>query len=207
MTNDHDLDDHSVLRRAHDELSAVVAAVADGERHLISPCAPWTVDDVIQHVVGGAIMAVALLGNADGRTAIAIRETWTRGTAGVPPLQFALALERAAFDVTARGAPVDHPAVPMDAADLLGQRIVEYAVHTWDIRRAVDDPTPLDAALARRAWQLAAPLAPVAAELGVFGAGPSGDLPPDAGDEARLVDVTGRRSHAAHGDATEAGVR
>jgi hypothetical protein len=62
---------------------------------------------------------------------------------------------------------------------------------------------PLDAEIGHRAWQLAAPLAPIAAKLTVFGNGPSGLLTDDADDEARLVDVTGRRSPAPHANTIE----
>lgn len=203
MTNQDPISDVSILRRAHDEFTCVVAALADDERLLPSPCPSWTVDDVIHHVTGGAVMAAALLGGADGSAALAIRTTWTEGGLSTRGLLAALALERAAFDVVAPNEEVDHPVVPMSATELLGQRIIEYAVHTWDIRKAIDDPTPLDAVLARRAWQLAAPLAPIAAQLTVFGDGPSGLLTDDADDEARLVDVAGRRSPALHADSLE----
>lgn len=194
MTIEHWNTDQTILRRAHDELIGIVDTVTDDARHLPSPCPPWTVDDVIDHLIGGATMTIALLGGSDGNTAVLVRDAWTGGSATPPGHRAACALERTAFEHAAPDDAVDHPLVAMTAAELLGLRIIEYAVHMWDIRRSMGDLTPLDATLAGRAWELAAPLAAVAADLGAFGDGPSGQLPVDASDEARLVDVTGRRS-------------
>jgi uncharacterized protein (TIGR03086 family) len=207
MTHQKDNSDQAILRRAHDELTCVVAALTDEERHLPSPCPAWSVDDVIHHLAAGAIMAVALLGGADSTAALAIRMTWIEGGFTLQRLRTALALERTAFDVAAPTDQVDHPVFPMSAVDLLGQRIIEYAVHIGDIRRPIDDHTPLDAVLAGRAWQLAAPLAPIAAQLGVFGDGPSGLLADDADHETLLADVTGRRSPASTSDTSDAVTR
>jgi uncharacterized protein (TIGR03086 family) len=226
MTPQH-RSDQTILHRAHNEFVRVASTMTDEQRQRPTPCADWTGDDVIRHVVAGAVMTAALLGGTDGRSSIQIRETWTNGRAVTSRFLTAIALERAAFQIVEPQEAVDHPAFAMSANDLLGQRIIEYAVHTWDLRQAIGDPTPLDAEIAQRAWQLAEPLAPIAAHLGVFGDGPSGLLPHDAHDaldgleatdltaddttsphrtatsphitdEDRLVDLTGRRVASQH---------
>lgn len=193
MTDEHPSADRDVLLLAHDRLTTLLTALSDADHHLPTPCMPWTVAEVVDHVAGGAVMAAALLGGAAAAEALTIRNAWSQDRLALERVSVALAVERAAFGVVDPSRVIDHPVVPMTAAALLGQRIIEYAVHTWDVRQAIGDRSPSDPVLARRAWQLAAPLAPYAAGLGMFGAGPSGRLPDDADDEARLLDVTGRR--------------
>jgi hypothetical protein len=42
-------------------------------------------------------------------------------------------------------------------------------------------------------WEAVSPLGDSISETGVFGAGPSGDVPDDAPLHVRLLDLTGRR--------------
>jgi uncharacterized protein (TIGR03086 family) len=185
----------TMLAQAHDEFTHVTSALSEAQLLLPSPCEGWTVNDVVTHIVGGAVMTNALLAGVDGKSALSIREVWSspRGTS-LQRFLLVIALERTAFKRTEPSEPVDHPSFPMTTADLLNQRIIEYVVHTWDIRRAISDHTPTDEALAAHAWEIAAPLAPIAHQLGVFGAGPSGRLGSDVTDETRLLDLTGRRT-------------
>ncbi|MFN8024742.1 MAG: TIGR03086 family metal-binding protein [Acidimicrobiales bacterium] len=196
MIDDHPSDhpdDRTLLDLAHTRFATSVTSLADGDTTRPTGCPPWTVADLIDHVGGGAVMAAALIGGGAAAEARDVRATWTRRPLTAERLRVALALEAAAFDAADPAAVVDHPVMPMTAADLLGQRLIEYVVHDWDLRQACGDHAPVDEVLVRRAWQLAAPLAPFAADLGVFGAGPSPDLPADADDLARLLDLTGRR--------------
>ncbi|MEA3021062.1 MAG: hypothetical protein QOI47_2586, partial [Actinomycetota bacterium] len=42
-------------------------------------------------------------------------------------------------------------------------------------------------------WEALQPMAPMIGQVGVFGTGPSGDVPDDAPLQQRLLDLTGRR--------------
>jgi uncharacterized protein (TIGR03086 family) len=80
------------------------------------------------------------------------------------------------------------------AAQLLGFRVADYTLHTWDLARAIGADEQLDDDLVQELWQVMAPMTPVLGESGQFGTGPSTDLDPDAPLQTRLLDLSGRRA-------------
>ncbi len=157
-----------------------------------SVCDGWTVRDLVFHVVGGCHMAVALLAGADREGALAARDVPVTGDPATA-VGAALVAQAAAFAASgAAGRVVHHPALDMTGAQLLDQRIVELTVHGWDVARSLGGDASIDERLAEAAWAMMEPLAPLAAAIGVYGAGPSGTLSEDASAEVRLLDVTGR---------------
>jgi len=88
---------------------------------------------------------------------------------------------------------VHHPAGDVSGAQLLSFRIGDLALHAWDLARAIGADETLDPELVALVWEGMQPLAPVIAQLGIFGAGPSGDLDDDAPLQHRLLDLSGRR--------------
>jgi hypothetical protein len=76
---------------------------------------------------------------------------------------------------------------------LLGFRTADYALHAWDLARAIGGDEQLDDALVEELWLVMSPMAPMIGGSGQFGTGPSGDLDADAPLQARLLDLSGRR--------------
>ena len=154
----------------------------------------WTVRDLIDHVIGGNRMAVVLLAGGSSEEAIA-----------------AFALSRddtdlaAAYEDTARkqaeafAAPgaldgiVHHPMGDMPAAQLIDFRIMDLAVHAWDLARATGGDESLDETTVQHIWDQLQPIAPIMGHIGVFGEGASGTVPEDAPLQLRMLDLSGRR--------------
>lgn len=121
------------LDAAHAALhGAVVAALTDGWTNP-SPCEGWTVRDVAQHVVGGAVRYRLLL---EGFGEEAIAPTRAQDQLGDDPAG-SDAAKSAALMAVARSADltalVQHPAGVRSGRELLNLRVVECVVHAWDI--------------------------------------------------------------------------
>ena len=82
----------------------------------------------------------------------------------------------------------------MPAEQLLGLRIGDLLIHRWDLARAIGADEQLSPDAVQRVWDDTAPMAPIIAQLGVFGDGPSGTVPDDAPLSERLLDLMGRRA-------------
>jgi len=142
----------SAVRASHDRLSAIVAGLdADGLRKQ-SYAKEWTIADVLSHLGSGAeIFSLAIEAGVTGAeppTIDAFQPIWDTWNARTPEEQAAQCIaanealvsrveslteaEREAFTVVMFGR------MTMNLAGVLGMRLSEHAVHTWDIAVAVD---------------------------------------------------------------------
>ena len=183
------------LALARSEFARRLRLVTDGDWQRPTPCDDWTVRDLVVHVVGGDRMSAALLRGASREEATAIRKTIDLGDNAVAAFdaeadQVAAAFaEPGAFERT-----IPHPSgMDMPGARLLGFRIGDYALHGWDLARAIGADEKLDDDLVQELWNALSPMAPMIGNSGVFGAGPTGQLDDDAPLQERLLDLTGRR--------------
>jgi len=152
------------VRASHDRLSGIVAGLdADGLRTQ-SYAKEWTIADVLSHLGSGAeIFLLSLHAGVTGAeppTQADFQPIWATWNARSPEEQAAQCLaanetlvsrvesltaaEREAFSVVMFGA------MTMDLAGLLGLRLSEHAIHTWDVA-VVGDP---DALVAQDAVEL-----------------------------------------------------
>ena len=76
---------------------------------------------------------------------------------------------------------------------VLGFRIGDLTLHAWDLATAVGGTEELPEALVEKVWADLEPLSDNIATIGIFGDGPSGDVPEDAPLQTRLLDLVGRR--------------
>ena len=81
----------------------------------------------------------------------------------------------------------------MPARQLLGFRLTEYALHGWDLARAVGVDDRIDPEVLAALLEVLEPMAGMMAASGMFGSGPSPDLPADAELQHRVLDLSGRR--------------
>jgi uncharacterized protein (TIGR03086 family) len=86
-----------------------------------------------------------------------------------------------------------HPAGDMPGAQLIQFRVSDLLVHRWDLAQAIGVDDTLDPTLVQEVWDGLAPMIPMMATTGVFGAGPSGSVADDASAQVRLLDAMGRR--------------
>lgn len=149
------------VRASHDRLAGIVAGLdADGLRAQ-SYDTEWSVADVLSHLGSGAeifspTLAAGLAGG-ESPTLDDCKPIWDAWNARSPEDQAAQSIaanealvarvesltpeQRAAFHVTLFGR------MPMDLAGVLGMRLSEHAVHTWDVAVVRDPATavPQDA--------------------------------------------------------------
>ena len=160
-----------------------------------TPCTEWTVRDLALHVIGGNHMSVALLDGATAEAAIAaIREA----TAGVSDVRAAfdesVAAQRAAFHRPgALDGTVHHVVGDIPARMLLGFRVADMLIHSWDLARGLGVDDTLDPEVLEVVWGFSRPMAEGMRASGRFGEGASGTLPDDAPLQQRVLDVHGRR--------------
>ncbi len=182
------------LATSQAEIRRRVAAIAPGQWALVTPCAGWTVTDLVVHLIEGSHMTVLLLGGSsadESRAAFGVEH----GTDLPAELDAAMAEEFAAFgEPDAFEKIVHHPAAgDVPGATLFGFRTGDYLLHSWDVARSTGGDERLDPDLVVTTWNAMQPMAPFIGQIGVFGTGPSGDVAEDSPLQQRLLDFTGRR--------------
>lgn len=99
-----------------------------------SICPDWTVRDLANHVIGGADRYALLIGGADEE---ALAPTRTRDYAGDDPVavldRYAGVLRATFSQPGALERTAAHRAGDVTGSELLGMRVIEQALHAWDI--------------------------------------------------------------------------
>ena len=182
-----------LLDRSSGEFAKRLRAVTDEHRALPTPCADFTVRDLVAHVVGGNRMSTVLLAGGSRDDALAVFRTDVLGSNWVEAYNGSY---RTMYDAFQRpgtmNRTVHHPAFDMPASQLFEFRTVEYAVHGWDLARAIHADDTLNAELVTALWQQLEPMAETLRSSGVFGTGSTGTMPASAPLQARVLDLTGR---------------
>ena len=149
---------------------------------------------LVDHVIGGNRMATAILVGGTREDGLAQFARSAADADRVIAFEDSRAEMAAAF--AAEGAMdriVAHPAMEMPGSQLLGFRIGEYALHGWDLARAIGADDTIDPDVVEALWGILDPMAGMMAASGMFGEGPSGSLPDDAPLQVRVLDLSGRR--------------
>jgi uncharacterized protein (TIGR03083 family) len=147
----------AVLRRCHDELAARVRGLGEAGLTRQSYCAGWPVAQVLSHLGSGAEIALAQFQAARASATPPgpgdFRAVWARWDA-LPPRQQAAAFAEsvprlhdaieALDDAERRGLrPYSH-AGPVDLPAFLAFRLIEQALHAWDVHVAFEPATAVD---------------------------------------------------------------
>ena len=182
------------LTSAQDEIRRRVAAVTAAQWGLPTPCADWSVRDLVVHLVEGARMAQRLLEGASADEARAVFGADHGDDLG-GELDVALRGELDAFGGPKAFEMIVHHPGPGDipGAAMYRFRIGDYLLHSWDLARATGGDEALPEDLVALTWDGLQPMVPVIGEIGIFGTGPSGTMAEDAPLHLRLLDLTGRR--------------
>lgn len=165
-----------------------------------TPCAQWTVRDLVNHMTRGNLNYLLLLRGGSGEEFLRLREA---DALGADPVA---AFGRSAAEFLARcdepGAldrVADYPLGQAPGRQLVSIRLTDSVVHTWDLARAAGLDERLDPDLV--AWVLGSLAStyrgiaesPVAAETTHrFFATPHADGPATASAQDRLLHLMGR---------------
>jgi uncharacterized protein (TIGR03086 family) len=158
-----------------------------------TPCSDWTVGELVDHVIDENLWVPPLLGGHSIETAGQIVEGAKTSSAGDRPAQWetaSIGASRAWGEPGALERAVMLSRGPTPATVYLDELVMDLTVHAWDLGTAIGlhDALPDDqiarATATLQAWgDLEA--------TGVFAAPIA--VPDDAGAEARLVAMSGRR--------------
>ena len=188
------MDNIAALPIAAAHFEAVTALVTSGDLAKPTPCGDWTVQQLLDHVVGGNAMAAALIGGATREDAIALLTTAVAGNNPLAAVQDSMRAQAAAFaDPAALELTVQHPAMDMPGSQLLGFRVGDLLVHSWDLARAIGADETLDPEVVAVVATNIEPMRPFIGQVGMFGEGPSETLADNADAQTALLDLMGRR--------------
>jgi uncharacterized protein (TIGR03083 family) len=164
----------AALRRCHDELAARVRGLGEADLTRQSYCTDWSVAQVLSHLGSGAEIALAQLQAARAGTtplgADDFRAVWARWDARPAQQQAAAFVEAVPRLHDAVGAlddaerhelrPFFHTG-PVGLPAFLAFRLVEQALHAWDVHVAFEPARAVDA----EAVELLVELLPLGAGL------------------------------------------
>jgi uncharacterized protein (TIGR03086 family) len=175
-----------LYRCATDRAVAVVEAVRPEQLNLPTPCSDWTVQDLLDHLGGGAEYL---------RAAAA-------GRAPVPPAEMSAtdyrrAVDQVLDDITAPGVLDRMCLSPLGfdwtVRDAVAGTFMDVLVHTWDLAHATGQDTSLEPTLVDACMAMFVPRMPeIGREAGIIG--PAVDVGPDADPQAQLLGALGRRA-------------
>ena len=150
----------SVLRASHGNLAGAVAALGPDRATDQSYCRDWSVAQVLSHLGSGAEISLltlrAAIGEGEPAGPDAFPPIWDRWNAKAPADQIAdgLASDEEHISTLEQltgdqldGIKVSLFGMDLDAVGLIGLRLGEHAVHTWDVA-VIADPAaqvPADA--------------------------------------------------------------
>jgi uncharacterized protein (TIGR03086 family) len=148
MSSQDDVLDH--LSRALDQTEAIVSRIRPDQTALPTPCSPWDVKALVDHVVR----------DIQRFTVRASRGAWESHEEGVTGEDWTGSYREAARSLLEawrrEGALDGSVALPfgeVQARWLVGQAIADVVVHGWDLAKATGQPTDLDPELGRFALE------------------------------------------------------
>lgn len=175
-----------LFRRATEQAAVVMAGVATEQLSSATPCTAWSVQDLVDHMVGSTEYLLASLAGRDP----------------VPPSGVGVGDYRAGVDAVLDGlsAPgvLDRTCLsPLGFEWTVGQAVagtfMDNLVHTWDLATATGQDATLDADLVAACTAMFFPTMP---EMGRAGGliGPAVEVPADAPAQVVFLAALGRRA-------------
>ncbi|MDQ1518265.1 MAG: hypothetical protein QOE80_4095 [Actinomycetota bacterium] len=179
-----------MYHRSVEEFGRRMTAIGEGDWDGPTPCAEWTVRDLVRHIVYEELWAPPLL---EGQTIADVGDRYEGDILGADPQvawkeAAAAALAVASPDVLGRTVHLSFGDVPGE--EYLGQLAADHVIHAWDLARGTGGDDRLDPDLVQHVYDVMAPQIEPARAAGVFG--PAVEVPPDADLQSKLLALTGR---------------
>jgi uncharacterized protein (TIGR03086 family) len=191
MTSATEFDIAAYHRAALDATREVVAGITDDQWTLPTPCDDWDVRALLNHVVAGNWWASRL---AAGATIEEVGTEYDGDLLEPSPLgeyhESAIAAARAFEAPGALDAPCAVSYGPVPGSVYAGHRLLDVAVHGWDLAVATGRPSPLTPDLVDACWKVLEPQLDLLRASGMFGA--EQPIPADADPADRLLLSLGR---------------
>jgi len=179
--------------RALQATGAIVDRIAPGQLSLATPCDGWSVRELLNHVVGGNYWAAEL---ATGKTIADVGDRLDGDTLGTDPqaaYRTSAADAAAAFNAPgAMDAPCAVSYGPVPGSVYCGHRILDVAIHGWDLASATGQDTTIDPELVDAIAAIVAPQIDMLSGSGMFGT--TVGIAADADAQTRLLALLGRTS-------------
>lgn len=173
------------------EFDSRLRQVRPGQWDRPTPCAEWSVHDLVNHLVREQLWAPELLA---GCTVDQVGDRFDGDQLGDDPLHsWVLAAGAAREAWIAPGAldkPVQLSAGETPAEEYGWQMTTDLAVHAWDLARALGVDERIDPGLAEAVLAYVEPNADEWTASGLFA--PPVPVPPDADAQTRLLALLGR---------------
>ncbi|MEU6996410.1 TIGR03086 family metal-binding protein [Streptomyces sp. NPDC046465] len=173
--------------------AARVHAVRADQWDAPTPCADWTVRDLVDHLTTEQLWVPALV--RDGATVESVGDAFDGDVLGPDPVESwdtAATAARAAFEEPgALERTVNLSFGPTDATFYCGQMTTDLVVHAWDLSRAIGADETLPDALVAFALGEVSPYAAELEKSGLFA--PAVEPPADADEQTKLLNLLGRR--------------
>ena len=175
-----------LFERATRHADAVISRVTSAQLSHPTPCSEWTVQDLIDHMVGGPAYLLSALGGQQptphsgatvaeyrahvARALVAVREPGALSRTCQSPLSFEWSIEQA-----------------------VAGTFMDQLIHTWDLATATGQDATLDPDLVAACTAMFLPVMP---EMGRAGGlvGPAVDVPDDASAQEKLLAAMGRHA-------------
>jgi uncharacterized protein (TIGR03086 family) len=188
------VDSYEAMEGAQAEFERRLQAVTKAQWDLPTPCDEWSVYDLVNHVVVGARAYARMLEGCTREESIAIFASNVIDDDPFGSFQrHALEVNQAFRQPGSLERVCHHPYRDFPAADLIGIRMADDLIHTWDLAHAVGGDEHLDDDLVREAWRIVEPILPALPATGDFAA-PSGEVDDSISLQARLLNAVGRRA-------------
>ncbi len=187
----NNVDDIQALDLATREFGDRLGLVEPAQWKNTTPCTDWDVRHLVAHVVGGNRFAALVLRGQSCEEAI--EAVMTVPQLGLEPAQDIVTStieQRLEFDVPGRlAALVHHPLGTMTAARFLSLRVVDIALHAWDLAIGINENSILSEDLVSAVRVIVE-----GEDAGMeFGIHPLGRVGPNASGLDKLLDLMGRQ--------------
>ena len=183
----------NVITESLDLLEAAAESITEANRQAPTPCAQWTVTQVLQHAAGDQLAWAAAIGVGTGPSENPFAPSGRLDADVDDLIKAALAAARTAWagvNTDDDAVPTPLPQGPLPAPVAAGACALDAAVHAWDIAVATGAPMRLPSELAE---QLLPAARAVVEPLREFGAYAAEHAPQPADDAAaRLLRYLGR---------------